>query len=242
MLPFTREQFFAVFARYNADVWPVQLFAYALGIAMMALLIRPSRGRARIIGAGLAAMWVWTGVAYHGLYFAQINRAAVIFGALFVLQGLLLFYAGAVRGGIGFGAAAGAKTWLGAALIVYAALVYPMIGLGSGHSVLELPMFGITPCPVTIFTFGVLLTSVSVPAGVVVIPLLWSLVGGSAALLLGVPQDGVLLACGVGATLWLLRRSRHRWQHALQRNRSRPIGICGSGRPGTTRCREVCGR
>jgi Family of unknown function (DUF6064) len=221
MLPFTREQFFGVFARYNVDVWPVQLFAYALGVAMIALLIRPTQGRARLIGAGLAVMWVWTGVAYHALYFVQINRVALLFGALFVLQGVGLCYVGVLRNGIAFGAATGAKAWVGAALIVYAAVVYPMIGLWSGHAFLELPMFGITPCPVTIFTFGVLLTSVSVPTGVVVIPLLWSVVGGSAAVLLGVPQDWVLLASGVGVVFWLFRRRalRRRQEAAATGNR-----------------------
>ena len=34
MLPFTREQFFAVFAAYNEAVWPVQYLAYLLALAM----------------------------------------------------------------------------------------------------------------------------------------------------------------------------------------------------------------
>ena len=37
----------------------------------------------------LAAMWIWTGVSYHGLFFAPINPLALAFGALFVVQGIL---------------------------------------------------------------------------------------------------------------------------------------------------------
>jgi len=68
-------------------------------------------------------------------------------------------------------------------------------------------MFGITPCPVTIFTLGLLLLAAPMPRGLLAIPFLWSLVGGSAAFLLGVPQDWVLLIAGIAA-LWIAFRRR----------------------------------
>jgi hypothetical protein len=75
------------------------------------------------------------------------------------------------------------------------------------HAAAALPSFGVTPCPVTIFTFGcLLLTTAPVPWWVLVVPVLWSLVGGSAAFLLRVPQDMVLLVSGLGSVL-LLRRA-----------------------------------
>ena len=48
-------------------------------------------------------------------------------------------------------------------------------------------MFGVTPCPVTIFAFGVLAAK-PLPRLVLVIPLAWSLIGGSAAVLLGIAR------------------------------------------------------
>jgi hypothetical protein len=63
-----------------------------------------------------------------------------------------------------------------------------------------MPMFGITPCPLTIFTFGMLmLTNAPVPRRLLVIPVAWSLIGGSAAFLLDVPQDWLLLFSGLAA-------------------------------------------
>ena len=92
-------------------------------------------------------------------------------------------------------------------LVVYAAVVYPMIGIATGHHYPELPMFGVTPCPVTIFTFGMLLLTVNAPSGyLLAIPLLWSLIGGSAAILLQIPQDWLLLASGAVTALLLLSR------------------------------------
>ncbi len=208
MLPFTRDQFLAVFVQYNAGVWPAQIVAYVLGLAMVILLFVPSPGRNRIIGVGLAAMWAWTGIMYHWVYFSAINQAARVFAALFVLQAVLLLYSGAIRGHEKYRPSGGAQAWVGWALIAYAAVLYPLIGLWSGHSLEEVPMFGITPCPVTIFTFGLLLLARPVAWWLLVIPFLWSLVGGSAAFLLGVPQDWVLAVSGLAALWIVLKQAR----------------------------------
>lgn len=208
MLPFTRTQFLAVFADYNMGVWPVQLVAYALGLGMVLMLARPTRMGRCAIGVGLAVMWTWTGIAYHGLYFSAINRAALGFGALFVLQGALFVYA-AARDRAQFGPAAGPFAIWGWALVIYATVLYPLAGMWFGHGYPEMPMFGITPCPLTLFTFGLLMLTVGpVPRWLLVIPLIWSLIGGSAALLLGIPQDWVLLASGIVTISLLMLRDR----------------------------------
>ena len=202
MLPFTRDQFFALFVQYNKDVWPLQIGAYVLGLAMIFLLFVPSRGRNRIIGIGLAAMWGWTGLVYFWDYFASINRAAPVFGTLFVVQAALFLYSGAILGHERYRPSRGAHAWVGWTLVLYALALYPLIGLWAGHALEEAPMFGITPCPVTIFTLGMLLLARPMYWWLLAIPVLWSLVGGSAAFLLGVPQDWVLLLSGV-AVLWV---------------------------------------
>lgn len=202
MLPFTREQFLALFVRYNEAIWPVQVAAAALGFAMIVLVLVPARGRNRLIGVGLAAMWAWTGIVYHWHTFLAINPAARVFAALFVLQAALFFVSGAIRGHEHYRAGRGPRAWVGWALIGYAFVLYPLIGLWSARAVDEIPMFGVTPCPVTIFTLGLLLLARPMARWLLAIPLLWSLVGGSAAFLLGLPQDWGLLLAGI-ATLWV---------------------------------------
>lgn len=207
-LPFTREQFFDIFAAYNAAVWPAQWIAYGIGAIALAGALRASALASRILSACLAVMWLWTGAVYHGLFFASINGAACLFAGLFVLQGIAFVAAGVIGERLSFAARRGAWGAIGWALIVYAGLLYPLIGLAAGHASERLPMFGITPCPVTIFTAGLLLLArPPLPAALVVIPALWSLIGGSAALLLGVPQDGMLPVAGVllVASLWRTR-------------------------------------
>ena len=208
MLPFTREEFFALFAQYNIAVWPAQVVAYVLGIAMVASLAWRSRAAHRFVAAGLAMMWLWTGIAYHWMHFAALNPAAFGFAALFVLQGVL-FLVAAARDTLRFARPATVSAALGVALLVYAGVIYPLLGALSGHEYPAVPMFGIAPCPVVIFTFGLLLLAAGhVSRWLLVVPVAWSLVGGSAAFLLGVPQDWLLLFSGLAVPIILLRERR----------------------------------
>lgn len=177
---------------------------------MLVLLGRHHPLAGRVVGAGLAAMWLWTGIGYHWLFFAEINRAAWMFGALFIVQALLIAHVAVVRNRLAFAPASGARAWLGWLFVAYAVALYPLIGLATGHAYPAMPTFGITPCPVVIFTFGLLLlASAPVPWSLLAIPFAWSLIGGSAALLLHVPQDWMLLLSGL-ASLPLLVRGRGR--------------------------------
>lgn len=208
MLPFTAEQFFDLFARYNAAIWPAQLLAYLLAVVAV-LLLRACKGWSdRIIVAILATMWAWTGLAYHLAFFTTINGAAYLFGVLFAVQAAALAHAGVMRHRIVFDARRNAAAWTGAFFMLYATVLYPLIGAMTGHSRTELPMFGVTPCPVTIFTLGMLLLTRDLPLMLLVIPVLWSLIGGSAAILLQVPQDWLLLASGFIATALTLAGRR----------------------------------
>ena len=175
---------------------------------MVALLFFKTREADRMISSLLALMWLWTGVGYHGLWFSAINRTAYFFAALFVVQGCYLFYSGFSRQ-IRFGLRPDIGASMGMTFVAYAAIVYPLIGMAAGHPYPYMPMFGVTPCPVTIFTFGLLLMTTSpVPRWLLVVPFVWSLIGGSAAILLSVPQDWFLLASGFIAVPLIVFRDR----------------------------------
>ena len=154
MLPFTPEQFLGVFVNYNNAIWPIQIAAYVLGAISIASLFRRTRAADRVIAGILAAMWLWTGGAYHALSFSVINKAAYIFAVLFIVEGCYLVYAGVYRDQIRFGLRPILATAVGISLMAYTAIAYPLIGVATGHRYPEMPMFGVTPCPVTIFTFG----------------------------------------------------------------------------------------
>ncbi|MBE0455682.1 MAG: hypothetical protein IBX58_18805 [Roseovarius sp.] len=194
-MPFTHEEFFEVFAVYNAAIWPMPILAYLLGAAAVGLTFWSSRMATGLISVILALMWLVNGGAYHWSFFAEVNPVARGFGILFVVQALLLVGAPFVWKSFRIVARHDARTVAGFGLAAFAALLYPALGWLAGHVYPATPMFGVAPCPTTIFTIGLLLLGTwRVARWLLIIPALWALIGGSAAVLLNVPQDFGLIA------------------------------------------------
>jgi hypothetical protein len=204
-IPFTVEQFFDIFGTYNTAIWPSQVVAYIFGIIVLGLALRENKLSSRIVSGILALFWIWMGVFYHMTYFSMINPVARIFGVFYVLQGVLFLLVGAILGRLSFRFNYKPLPLLGVCFILYAMVIYPLLGLAFGHSYPKVPLFGVAPCPTTIFTFGILLWATKpVPGYLFVIPFLWSLIGMSAAVNLRVPQDYGLVVAGVLGTILIL--------------------------------------
>jgi hypothetical protein len=89
-----------------------------------------------------------------------------------------------------------------------------------GHGYPQAPTFGLTPCPLVVFTFGILgLSRDRAPWLLFAAPLVWSLIGGSAAFLLSVEPDWALPLSAV-ATL-ALNASKPKPRVAAGRNPDR---------------------
>jgi hypothetical protein len=207
--PFTADAYFSLFEVYNSAIWPAQLVAYCLGIVAIFLALRPMTAGGRITFAILSAFWLWNGIAYHLMHFFQINFAALGFGALFALQGVL-FTGYAVGGRRIFRFRPDVFGWSGLLFCLFALAVYPLLGWLAGHGWPRAAAFGVAPAPTTIFTIGMLLMMEgAAPLYLVAIPLLWSLAAGSAAVLrLDAPEDLSLLLAGVvgfGLLVWKRR-------------------------------------
>jgi hypothetical protein len=90
MLPFTSEQFFAVFTDYNRAVWPAQWLLWLAGAGALAGSVAGSRRGSRLALLALAGLWLWMAFAYHLAFFAAVNPMARFFAVAFAGQGLLL--------------------------------------------------------------------------------------------------------------------------------------------------------
>lgn len=209
MLPFGPDAFFALFEHYNRAIWPAQIVAYALALAVLALAARPRPGAGQGIAAILALAWAWNGAVYHMTHFVTINFWADIFGLFFIVQALLLLWTGVARGRLAFRIGNDAAPRIGLALVAFATIAYPALGWALGHGWPRAPMFGVAPCPMTIFTMGMLLLVAGrVPLYLVAIPVLWSLIGGTAAWFLGVTEDLALPVAGLGGLALILAKNR----------------------------------
>jgi hypothetical protein len=215
MLPFTADILFSSIAQYNRALWPLPPVALLLGLAAVLLTVRPVRDSNRLISAYLAAAWLWTGIAYHLLHLARLDFAAPLYGALFVLEGLLLLWI-AIRGRLAFRFHGGLIGWVGIALAMLA-LAWPLVDRLSGLSWQAERVVGLSPAPTTVLTMAMLLLVAGrAPLRLALIPLLWSLIAGATAWILWIPQDLVLPVVGLGGFGLLLWKNR---RYAAARSR-----------------------
>lgn len=215
--PFTIEQFLGVFVAYNATIWPVQIVALVLGLVAIAALWREWPIAARLIPAILALMWAVNGIGYHFLFFAAVNPAAPLFAAFFVVQSILFAASALSPTGMRIEIGRDVRTALGAGFVVYAMAVYPILGIWAGHGLMKGPMFGVAPCPTTIFTIGMLLMARGRwVAWLAIIPFLWSLIGLAAALQLGMPEDLALPLAGATLLIAVALHQLRRWDGHAQ--------------------------
>ncbi len=211
------EEFFALVELYNVAYWPVQVVTFLLGVSAVVLTMTRAAHSDRVISAILASLWLWSGIVFLVVFFGDLRPTLFGFavpgfayasGALFIIQSTLFLYFGVVRGAVGYGSEGGPYATVGFATIVYAMIVYPVIGYITGHPLPGYPLFGSAPCPVAIFTVGMLmLTNRRMPQIVPIIPLIWGLMGIVAVAVFTVWADVGLLAAGILSFLILKRNA-----------------------------------
>ena len=220
-LPFTKEQFFDLLAAYNMGLWPVLLALWIASLLASVLLLSSRRPPDRWISALLAAHRAWSALAYHVGFFTRINQAAWLFAALFLVQAGVFFWAGVVHGRLSFAPWRNAWAPVAWGLVAYS-LVYPAINAAQHLSVWRIPAFGV-PCPTMIFTAGLLMLATPRSWRLSVVPVLWSLIGGSAAFLLGVHADYALPLAGIALAIFSTQRTSDCSESRHAPSRPRPV-------------------
>jgi len=219
-LPFTKEEFFNVFAAYNQALWPALIGLWIASAVVSVTLLKSRRPSGRWISALLTVHWAWSAVAYHAAFFTRINSAAWLFATLFLVQAALFFWSGVVRGRLSFVARRNQWTPFAWALVAYS-LAYPAINAVQHLTLSRIPTFGV-PCPTTIFTAGLLMLGAPRSWLLSIVPVIWSLIAGSAAFLLGVHADYALPLAGIALAIFsTTSRSDARVVHGNSRLRAR---------------------
>ena len=212
MLPFTVDEFFGVFRSYNESVWPAQIALLVLGIAAIGLTVRGRHDDKRWAVGILALLWLWMAIAYLLVFFRPVNRVAGIFAMVFAIQAILLAVeARRVNPARPITVPRSrASTAIAVAILGYALVGYPIVGWMVGHRYPAFPTFGV-PCPTTIFTLGIVAWwSGTIPWRLLVIPVAWSILGASAAMQLGVPEDWGLPVASALTVAAIALGHRHR--------------------------------
>ncbi len=205
--PFTIDQFFEIFEKYNSSVFPFQIIIIIIGIATVFLIHSSKEIRNKLITGFLGFLWLWIGIVYHIAFFSSINKAAYAFGGLFIIQGVF-FTIELFRKRLEFEFTGSAREYLGYFFIIFGLIIYPIISYLLEDSFARTISLGL-PCPTTIMTFGFLmLTGARFPKYLLIIPTLWAIIGTGAATSFGVYQDYVMLLSAIIADIYLIKRKR----------------------------------
>ena len=192
-LLFSPRTYHRLFELYNQEIWPAQILAFALGVAILVLLRRGGVSRGRIVAAILAGCWLWVAWAFHFQRYAAINWAATYFAAAFAIEALLLIWTGVVRGALGFTPVKRVVYRAGLGIFLFALAVQPLIGPLMGREWQQVEIFGVAPDPTVLATLGVLLLAANrAVRALFFIPVLWCAFSGATLWALGSP-DALLL-------------------------------------------------
>ncbi len=209
-LLFSPRTYYRLFEIYNAAIWPAQIAAVGLAIAILVLLRRGAADRGRWIAAILAASWLFVAIAFHAHRYATINWAAVYFAWAFALEAALLVWIGVARGRLPFerpsGRAARAGMWIFlAALIAEPAAILLNRGWRSAE------IFGVAPDPTAIATLGILLAAGGRGRWLLLpIPLIWCAISGFTLLAMKSPEAWMPPLAAVLAVSLAISQARSR--------------------------------
>lgn len=198
-LLFSARTYYRLFELYNRAIWPAQVLALLLGLVILWRLHRGST-RQGLVTVILAAGWLWTAWAYLVENYDTINWAARYFAIGFVIEAVLLIWAGVIRDRLLFQPY---KDWIsrtGVGLFVFALVVQPSIGPLVGRDWKQIEIFGVAPDPTVLATLGILLTvDKRPPWGLMIIPLLWCGLSGTTLWTMGSPDAWVMPVAALGA-------------------------------------------
>lgn len=194
---FTFKEFITVMADYNTTVWPFQIVIYFLTIIILGMFFLKIKHSNRILSSYFGMLWIWVGIVFNCLYFSEISPGAYIFAGLFIIQGFIFLYSGAIKGRIVFEINSKLKGFIGLFIVGYSLVGYPIIEYSLERGYPELLPFGLAPCPLTVFTLGMLLLLKNkIPLFIVSIPILYSL-GSIIPISVGIYEDIGLLIAGI---------------------------------------------
>ena len=176
---FSRETYYSLFELYHASVWPAHLVALVAAVATLRLLRDGAPWKGRVIAAMLALQWLWVAGAFHLAHFTSINPFATYFAAVFVVQAVLLATMSALPGSMSLPRGRSARERGALALVSFALLGVPLLGLVLGRGWRQIELVGMTPDATAIATLGlVVLLARRARILLLAIPVTWCLVAG----------------------------------------------------------------
>lgn len=220
-LLFSPRTYYRLFELYNVAIWPAQIVAVVLGLAILAILRRTDALHNRLIAGIVAGCWLWVAIAFHAHRYATINWAAVYFTWGFALEAALLIWTGVVSGRLVFQPPADLAARAGLGIYLFALAIEPTIGPLLGRAWRQIEIFGVAPDPTAVATLGILLLAKGRGRwALIVVPAIWSAISGTTLLAMRALDAWIAPLAAALVVAFAI------WQ-ARARRRTRKIGSAG---------------
>lgn len=204
-LMFAPGTYWRLFELHNQALWPAQVLAVAVGLALALGLWRGHGGALRAAAMVLALGWAFVAWTFLWQRYAAINWASVGFAWGFGAQAIGLFVL-ATRPSLVL-AVRPTRHLVGVGLVLWSVLAHPLLAPALGRPWAQAEVFGLAPDPTAIATLGVLLCAdAATRATRVLLGVLragawvWCAVSAATLGTMGSAQGGVMLAALVVAT------------------------------------------
>jgi hypothetical protein len=222
LIPFSRETYFRLFERYNIGVWPSPIVGLAWGFIALFAVRRPEDWGHRAAVLMIAACWLWVGWAFQVRWYAPLSWTGIYFGIGFGLQGVLMAVMIRRLRSVPLTLPSTLKVpWdrrVALAILLFALVLQPLLGLFSGRPWYGLEVFGSAPDPTVLATLGLLLMMRHPRRWLLsIIPLIWCLISGATLFVLSVwawPVMPLAAAVYVGVAGWQAWSKRRRSDEA----------------------------
>jgi hypothetical protein len=196
-LLFSPRTYYRLFELYNVAIWPLQILAIALGLAIAALWGSGRAWAGRVAVVILAACWLLVAYAYLLERYDTINWAAGYFAAGFAIEALLLIATGLLRPPRLPRPNTAVATRVGFGMFLFALFVQPLVGPLLGRPWLQMEIFGVAPDPMVLATLGVLLAADRSYWALLAIPLIWCAISGATLWAMQSPDALIMPAAAV---------------------------------------------
>ena len=197
------EVFFNNVSAYNVSIFPMQIITLVIAVILTCLLfVRPSTIVSKLIKIYLSFTFVWFVLMFpfEGVFKIGFGLVHIVIAILFFID---IFTA---KIEFKFPETSG-KRYFMLFLIFSAFALYPLIEYMSGHLYPKILLFGVAPCPTTIFSLALLIGAVPKVGKLIFILLIFSAIssGLSAPIMLGVWADLLLLVSGIYGLITLVK-------------------------------------
>lgn len=200
------ENWWSISERYNNAIFPVQIVIMVIGVILTYFsFAKPNTRTNNLMKAYLAFTFAWNGIVFF-LIFGKELPGTFLGAPLFIIIPVL-FAVDIFTKKTEFKLPNARWHKYLTIFWVLCAFLYPLIGLPLGHRYPRSCMFGVFPCPTTVFALALLVAAIpKVDKKVYILLLIWALPSvGKCFGVLDLYEDCVLFVAGVYGLIMLVK-------------------------------------